>query len=143
ARRHDLEVALPAYEALLRQYADQGTTTPPGRPRPTALLLEQIGHNAAVADGLRIEAATTLAEDLVNIDADFATAFNVLCHKTALQAEWQRRHGTSGDLLLGEEWTRNIGHIGLIQFVVKLKRLGLAAWDRIVVVSRPEVVANP
>ncbi len=142
ARRGDPDTALAAYEALLRRYADQGTTAPPGRPRPTALLLEQIGQNAAAADGLRIEAATMLAEDLVNIDADFATAFDVLRHKTALQAEWQRRHGGCGDLLLGEEWTRNIGHIGLIQYVVKLKRLGLAAWDRIVVVSRPEVVAN-
>jgi len=142
ARRGDFEAALAGYVALLRHYADQGTTTLPGRPRPTALLLEQIGRNAAAADGLRIEAATTLAEDLVNIDADFATAFNVLCHKTALQADWQRRHGSSSDLFLGEEWTRNIGHIGLIQYVVKLKRLGLAGWNRIVVVSRPEVVAN-
>ena len=61
----------------------------------------------------------------------------------ALQTEWQQRHGSSRDLLLGEEWTRNIGHIGLIQYVVKLKLLGLADWNRIVVVSRPEVVANP
>jgi putative glycosyltransferase (TIGR04372 family) len=142
ARRGNLAIALTAYEALLRRYADQGTTAPPGRPRPTALLLEQIGQNPAAADGLRIEAATMLAEDLVNIDSDFTTAFDVLRHKATLQAQWQRRHGSSRDLLLGEEWTRNIGHIGLIQYVVKLKRLGLAAWDRIVVVSRPEVVAN-
>ena len=143
ARRGDIGGALTAYEVLLRQYAEWGDTAPPGRPRPTALLLEQIGHASPAAGGLRIEAATMLAEDLVNIDTDFATAFTVLGDRKALQAEWHRRHGGSGDLLLGEEWTRNIGHIGLIQYLVKLKRLGLAAWNRIGVVSRPEVVANP
>lgn len=83
-----------------------------------------------------------LAEDLANIDGDFATAFKVLRHKGGLQHGWLRHHNTSRDLLLGEEWTRNIGHIGLIQYAVKLKRLGLGAWNRIVVVSRAEAVAN-
>lgn len=142
ARRGDVEAALASYIGLLRLYARQRTTTPPGRPRPTALLLGQLGHNEAADSGLGIEAATMLAEDLVNIDADFATAMRVLRHKLDLQAAWQRRHGASGDLLLGEEWTRNVGHIGLIQYPVKLKRLGLAAWERIVVVSRAEAVAN-
>lgn len=142
ARLGDFDRALDGYEALLRNYINQGLTTPPGRPRPTALLLEQIGHNVAAADGLRIEAATMLAEDLVNIDSDFATAFDTLQYKVGLQADWRRVHGMSDDLLLGEEWTRNIGHIGLIQYVVKLRRLGLATWNRIVVVSRPEAVAN-
>jgi putative glycosyltransferase (TIGR04372 family) len=142
ARRGDVEAALPGYVRLLRHYASQATTSPPGRPRPTALLLEQIDRNDAAADGLPIEATTMLAEDLVNIDGDFATALNVLRHKMGLQAAWQRRHDMSGDLLLGEEWTRNIGHIGLIQYPVKLKKLGLAAWDRIVVVARAGAVAN-
>lgn len=142
ARRGDIAAALDGYTALLRDYARRGTTAPWGRPRPTALLLEQIDANTAAADGLRIEAATMLAEDLANIDADFATAFDVLRHKLELQAQWRRRHGAGGDLLLGEEWTRNIGHIGLIQYVVKLKKLGLVPWKRIVVVTRAEAVAN-
>jgi len=142
ARRGDLETALSAYVAMLRHYASQETKSPPGRPRPTALLLEQIWRNAAADGGLRIEAATMLAEDLVNIDADFATAFKVLRYKVDLQHAWRRHHDTCRDLLLGEEWTRNIGHIGLIQYAVKLKRLGLGAWNRIVVVSRAGTVAN-
>lgn len=142
ARRGDVAAALPGYVALLRHYAGTGDTSPSGRPRPTALLLERIGHDESAADGLPIEAATMLAEDLVNIDCDFPSAMTVLRHKVALQAQWQRRHGTSADLLLGEEWTRNIGHIGLLQYPVKLKRLGLAAWDRIVVVARAGAVAN-
>lgn len=41
ARRGDIETALSAYVAMLRYYASQDTAPPPGRPRPTALLLEQ------------------------------------------------------------------------------------------------------
>jgi putative glycosyltransferase (TIGR04372 family) len=105
-------------------------------------MLEQIWRNAAADGGLRIEAATMLAEDLANIDGDFVTAFRVLRYKVGLQHAWRGIHDTCRDLLLGEEWTRNVGHIGLIQYPVKLKRLGLAAWKRIVVVSRAESVAN-
>lgn len=142
ARRGDIETALSAYVAMLRYYASQDTTAPPGRPRPTALLLDQIWRNAAADGVLRIEAATMLAEDLANIDGDFATAFKVLRRKDAMQHAWRYHHDTCRDLLLGEEWTRNVGHIGLIQYMVKLKRLGLGGWNRIVVVSRAEAVAN-
>lgn len=142
ARRGDVETALSAYVAMLRYYASQDTTASPGRPRPTALLLERIWRNAAADGALRIEAATMLAEDLVNIDGDFATAFKVLRRKVDMQHAWRAHHDTCRDLLLGEEWTRAIGHIGLIQYAVKLKRLGLGAWNRIVVVSRAGTVAN-
>lgn len=142
ARRGDIEAALSAYVAMLRYYAGQDTTSPPGRPRPTAMLLEQIWRDAAADGALRIEAATMLAEDLANIDSDFATAFKVLRRKVNMQHAWRYHHDTCRDLLLGEEWTRNVGHIGLIQYAVKLKRLGLGAWNRIVVVSRAQTVAN-
>lgn len=143
ARRGDLEAALEGYHALLRDHVIRGTTPDHGPPPPTALLLEQADASAAATDALWIEAATTLAEDLANFTADFVAARRVLQHKLGLQARWRQTHGAGDDLHVGEDLTRTLGHIGLIQYVVKLKRLGLVPWRRIVVACRPERVANP
>ena len=143
ARRGDLGAALKGYHALLCDHAARGTTPDHGPPPPTALLLEQADTSAAAADALWIEAATTLAEDLANFTSDFAPAWQVLQHKLDLQARWRQAHGAGDDLYVGEDLTRTVGHIGLIQYAVKLKRLGLAPWRRIVVACRTETVANP
>lgn len=143
ARRGDVETALKGYHALLRDHAATGTEPNHGPPPPTALLLEQADAGAAAADALWIEAATTLAEDLANFTADFGAARQTLRRKLELQAAWRRTHGAGEDLHIGEDLTRTLGHIGLIQYAVKLKRLGLAPWRRIVVASRREKVSNP
>lgn len=139
ARGGDIRGAVDSYRTVVRDCARSGLRYPPGCPKPTALLLECDRSE----DVLEIEASAVLSEDLANFDNDFATSKNVLLFKRELQRHWIDRNGIDRETLyLGEDWTVNIGHIGTIQYLVKLKELGLSGWKRIVVVSRPQSVIN-
>ena len=143
ALRGDFDRAVDGYFHAYEDMARRGEVPALiGRPRVAAFLLNHHGRSQMADDAIRIEAAATLAEDLVNSDTNFDAALVALQYKARLQDAWRARHGSTGRLYLGEDWTRNIGHIASIQHLLMLQRLGLASWQRIVVVARRSQVAN-
>lgn len=106
------------------------------------ILLQRAAEPDGSKDLLLIEACATIAEDLTNCYGDFAMGDVFLRKKAALQARWQARLGRDRTIYLGQDWVRNIGHIGSLAYMVKLQLVGKAPWDRIVVVCSEERVAN-
>ncbi|MDB5306300.1 MAG: repeat:TPR repeat [Gemmataceae bacterium] len=85
-----------------------------------------------------------LAEYAINTRADFPTATALY----QLGAEVRRRYARwlaevpSRTLYLSEDWVRNIGHMALIDFWVKMDRMGWRTWDRMVLLAPPGRTAN-
>ena len=50
--------------------------------------------------------------------------------------------GPSGVLVLPDDWVRNIGHMGAIDGVLKMIRLGWRSWRRVVLLAPPRGTAN-
>ncbi|HEX4606713.1 MAG TPA: TIGR04372 family glycosyltransferase [Urbifossiella sp.] len=86
-----------------------------------------------------------LAEYAINARTDFATANVLYGRAEAVRADYARWLATAParTLYLSEDWTRAIGHMALIDFWVKIQRLGWRSWDRMVLVLPPGKVANP
>lgn len=86
-----------------------------------------------------------LAEHAINARTDFTTAAELYRRAERVRADYARWLATvpARTLYLNEDWTRAIGHTALIDFWVKMDRLGLRTWDRIVLVTDLKKAANP
>lgn len=85
-----------------------------------------------------------LAEYAINKKSDFATATLLYTRGEAYRkqyADWLE-HMPDTTLFLSEDWVRNIGHMALIDFWLKMDRLGWRKWDRMLLIAPPNVVAN-
>jgi putative glycosyltransferase (TIGR04372 family) len=91
-----------------------------------------------------IDAHDMLAEDVINRFGEFHLAFEIYQRKWELQQELARHLQIDklGLLVLSEDWVRNVGHIGFVDFIVKMQRLGWAPWKEIVLLAPPERSAN-
>ncbi len=50
--------------------------------------------------------------------------------------------GPSGVVVLPDDWVRNIGHMGAIDSILKMIRLGWRSWRRVVLLAPPKGTAN-
>ncbi len=143
ARIGRLDEAIDIYSDALRLCIERGEN-PKTHGSSQVVQAIMIGARkwGLAASVLPIEACCLLAEDLVNSFGDFDAAIAVLQKKAQLQSTWRRFYADTRTLYIGEDWLRAIGHIGQISYLVKLKRLGLAPWDDIVVVGEKERVGN-
>ena len=98
------------------------------------------------AEGLQalIEAHDVLAEDVINRRADFDTALDLYRRKRAPQRRLAAVIGeTEEDVLcLPDDWVRNIGHMALLDYWVKMRKLGWRSWRRMVLLAPPGGTAN-
>jgi putative glycosyltransferase (TIGR04372 family) len=85
-----------------------------------------------------------LAEHVINTKSDFATAAELYQRWEGFRQRYARWLDDIPDrtLFLSEDWVRNIGHMALIDFWVKMDRMGWRAWDRKVLLAPPKAVAN-
>ena len=92
------------------------------------------------------EALSEAHSDVAEIALKFAPdAFApVFARRRVVQAEYERRMGDAirDTHYLSEEWVRAVGHIALIDFWVKMQRLGWLGKDRIVLHAPPQTIAN-
>lgn len=142
ARHDNVEYAVNQYKIILHKCIMSGVFEVIGSPKTIPYLAEQALFCANAWDVLPIEAAGLLAEDLVNYDSDFETSIKVLKYKNRLQVVWKSESTPVNELFISEDWTRNVGHIASIQYLIKLKNLGHAKWGKINVVARMECIAN-
>lgn len=92
-----------------------------------------------------VETHNDLAELLINTQTDFETAAKLYRDGAGYRdryARWLENIPTR-TLFLGEDWVRNIGHLALIDFWVKLDRLGWRTWERKLLLAPPGMTANP
>jgi putative glycosyltransferase (TIGR04372 family) len=98
----------------------------------------------ALGSTVWIEAHEFLAEELINLSGDYTAALHVYRRHRAEQHRFAARFGLSPrTLYLSEDWVRNIGHIALIDFVVKTVRLGWRSCDNVVLLAPAGSAANP
>jgi putative glycosyltransferase (TIGR04372 family) len=86
-----------------------------------------------------------LAESAINRRSDFATAETLYQrgeHYRRRYAEWLEQVPTT-TLFLSQDWVRNIGHMALIDFMLKMQRLGWQPWKRLLLMAPDKVTANP
>ncbi|HUR53429.1 MAG TPA: TIGR04372 family glycosyltransferase, partial [Gemmataceae bacterium] len=85
-----------------------------------------------------------LAELVINTHADFATAMKLYGRGDAVRREYARWLETApaNTLFLSEDWVRNIGHMALIDFWVKMRRMGWFSCDRVVLLAPSHSTAN-
>jgi len=88
---------------------------------------------------LRLVAHELLANDLINYTHDFENSYRVMVRRRNIQ---RTRSECSSTLYLSDDWTRNIGHIGVLGSLIKLKELGVVPWKEIVIVAKKQRVAN-
>ncbi|MBX9626389.1 MAG: TIGR04372 family glycosyltransferase, partial [Gemmataceae bacterium] len=90
------------------------------------------------------DAHNDLAELAINTRTDFRTAKAIYRSGEELQAQYNRWLGEVAPrtLFLSEDWVRNIGHIALLDFWVKMRAMGWGRWDRLVVLAPPRQTAN-
>jgi putative glycosyltransferase (TIGR04372 family) len=121
AERGDTEDALDHYHACLTlqpEYAD-----PPGGR----------GHGPGSLRAL-ITAHNLVAEDIINFRGDFEAALEVYRRQQGLQQLFAQTYHPVDErvLYLPDDWVRNIGHMALLDFWVKMQHLGWRSWDRLV-----------
>jgi putative glycosyltransferase (TIGR04372 family) len=112
------------------------------------LLFERKLWTAPVSDAEQvqtlIEAHDFLAEDVINRDGDIPTALTIYRRKR----QWQRRFAEAfgldriAVLYLPDDWVRNIGHIALLDFWLKMKHLGWRSWGQMILLASPRATAN-
>lgn len=85
-----------------------------------------------------------LAEDAMNDRNDLPTAQEFYSRCESLRARYAERVDAADreTLYLNEEWTRNIGHIGFLDYLLKLGELGWARWKKVVLLAPPARTAN-
>ncbi|HJZ60241.1 MAG TPA: TIGR04372 family glycosyltransferase, partial [Gemmataceae bacterium] len=94
---------------------------------------------------LLVETHNELAELLINTKGDFAAAVSLYTRRDQASARYADWLSTTvkRTLYLSDDWVRSIGHIALIDFWVKLLRLGWVDRDRIVLHAPRATTANP
>lgn len=107
---------------------------------PISLLMKE-ARDPSLAEVVELELCAIIIEDLANSYSDFRAAepFHIL--RSNLKGKWNAKRG-DGNLYLGDDWVRNIGHITTISYFVKMQLLGLAWWNRIKIVCDSDRVAN-
>ena len=85
-----------------------------------------------------------LAEYAINKASNFAIATALYLRGDEYRARYARWLEDLPDrtLFLSEDWVRNIGHMALIDFWVKMDRMGWRSWDRMVLIAPPASTAN-
>ena len=98
------------------------------------------------AQGLQgwIEAHDNLAEEAINISSDFALAFRLYRQKVCYQRQFVESFGVASlrTLYLSEDWVRNVGHMALLDFWIKLAKLGWRSWDQRILLAPKSGTAN-
>jgi putative glycosyltransferase (TIGR04372 family) len=91
-----------------------------------------------------IEAHDSLAEDVINFQGDFDAALSIYGRKQELQQRFARTFRLDADrvLYLPDDWVRNIGHMALLDFWVKMRDLGWRPWQNLVLLAPPNATAN-
>jgi hypothetical protein len=103
------------------------------------------GEPAEDARGLQtwIEAHDYLAEEAINRLGTFDPALELYRRKKPLQQQFATRFGIDRrTLYLPDDWVRNIGHSALLDFWVKMARLGWQAWNEMILVAPLAGTAN-
>lgn len=85
-----------------------------------------------------------LAELVINTHADFPTALSLYRRGDVVRREYAKWLETAPatTLFLSEDWVRNIGHMALIDFWVKMRRMGWQSWDRVILLAPSHSTAN-
>jgi putative glycosyltransferase (TIGR04372 family) len=93
---------------------------------------------------LVIEAHNDLAEFVINYHADFGAAIDFYRRKDQLQESYRSQFPfhSKRTLYLGPDWVRNIGHIALLDFFVKMVQLGWRDWDELLLLAPGLKTAN-
>jgi putative glycosyltransferase (TIGR04372 family) len=101
--------------------------------------------NSAEKLQILIEAHDNLAEDVINLQGDFDAALSIYCRKQQLQRHFAEtfRLDDANILYLPDDWVRNIGHMALLDFWVKMKHLGWRSWQHLLLLAPPKATANP
>ncbi|MBA4016134.1 MAG: hypothetical protein C0483_02990 [Pirellula sp.] len=106
----------------------------------------QASLNSLSADHMQIliEAHSDLAEEIINAESNFEVALDIYDRRETVQHEYRKNFGLERmrHLYLPDDWVRNIGHIALLDFLLKMKHLGWTDWEDIVVLAPPSRVAN-
>jgi putative glycosyltransferase (TIGR04372 family) len=91
-----------------------------------------------------IEAHDFLAEDVINRYGDIETALTIYRRKRQWQRQFAETFGLDrvAILYLPEDWVRNIGHIALLDFWLKMKHLGWRAWEQMILLAPQQNTAN-
>ncbi len=118
------------YAALPTSAASMGRTRAPTEPTFDLVRL--------------IQAHDALAEDVVNWYGKMDVARLIYRHKLDLQERLAPSDplGPSGVLVLPDDWVRNIGHMGAIDSVLKLIRIGWRSWRRVLLLAPARGTAN-
>ena len=92
-----------------------------------------------------MQAYDALAEDVVNWHGKLDVARLIYRARLDLQQGLAAAEpgDSRGDLVLPDDWVRNIGHMGALDALLKLNQLGWQAWRRVLVLAPPKGVANP
>lgn len=93
---------------------------------------------------LLAEAHNDVGEFAINFASDFATAAVVYARRDDLCRRYERWMASvpARTQYLSADWVRNIGHIALIDFWVKMQHLGWVGASRIVLHAPPRATAN-
>jgi putative glycosyltransferase (TIGR04372 family) len=92
----------------------------------------------------RIETLRDLAELAIIHRSDVGIAAELHRQVDALQERYAEWLGSPNRdvLYLNEDWTRNIGHIALLDYLLKMRDLGWTKWKEIVLLASPKRTAN-
>jgi len=91
-----------------------------------------------------IEAHDSLAEDVINFQGDFEAALSIYARKQQLQRHFAEtfRLDDARVLYLPDDWVRNIGHMALLDFWVKMKHLRWRRWEQLILLAPTNATAN-
>ena len=92
----------------------------------------------------RIEAHDREAEEVINQRGDIDAALHIYRRKQDLQREFAEAFGLAEMPVryMPADWVRNIGHMALLDFWVKMKHLGWYPWEHLVLLAPPHATAN-
>lgn len=90
------------------------------------------------------ETHNDLAELAINANTDFETATRIYQNNDELRERYLHWLGEVAPrtLFLPDDWVRNIGHIALLEYWVKMKQMGWGDWERMVLLAPPKRTAN-
>jgi putative glycosyltransferase (TIGR04372 family) len=116
-----------------------------GNPAPTVELRASFVPQGADQVQILIEAHNDLAEEVINTESNFETALEIYARKAKLQQQYRKTYGLEKvrTLYLPDDWVRNIGHLALLDFWIKMKQLGWGDWDEVTLLAPQALVANP
>jgi putative glycosyltransferase (TIGR04372 family) len=91
-----------------------------------------------------LETHDLLAEDIINTTGDIEAALRLYRRKHQLQRQFSAAFGLDPEriLYLPADWVRNIGHLALLDFWVKMKHLGWRSWEQMILLAPPRTTAN-